>query len=351
MASPSTIVNFKAFERQPSPPRPPTSPFVSESAHVFSLQHPSTAHLSDQILNTDSTSFRMSNSHSISPMSAAETVRKPSTAPPSPLSSLGLYDKAKRSIESRLKLRTRKERCTCPPIPEYDRPYATMDRTGNYQSIRQVTKTGTWSKDETSKSNLRRKLFGKAPWVRKESAESFSSVASSVREILKGETPNSSPVTSNSSTLRVECIDNQFPRGEAVRLKTPPLAEDTTSGRPRGFFSNMVPPSEDDPIPFPSRPPLRRNSHQFVRRTSITPQTREWWEHVPKTTVHRDHFEQIAAFEFQVPEHLPSSPICPANKNHASGGTGLCVYHGRRKGTPSPRDTGVGDHNYNDSRV
>ncbi|KAK4193686.1 hypothetical protein QBC35DRAFT_446026 [Podospora australis] len=39
-----------------------------------------------------------------------------------------------------------------------------------------------------------------------------------------------------------------------------------------------------------------------------------------------------ALFEFDVPEHLPSSPMCPANlKNMKTLGKGVCVYHGRRK--------------------
>ena len=36
-------------------------------------------------------------------------------------------------------------------------------------------------------------------------------------------------------------------------------------------------------------------------------------------------------FELNLPEHLPSSPLCPKNPKHQSGGTGVCVYHGRRK--------------------
>lgn len=40
------------------------------------------------------------------------------------------------------------------------------------------------------------------------------------------------------------------------------------------------------------------------------------------------------AFDFDLPEHLPSSPMCPANKRHRSGGTGVCVYHGRRRRSP-----------------
>ncbi|OJD29583.1 rna polymerase ii accessory cdc73 [Diplodia corticola] len=37
------------------------------------------------------------------------------------------------------------------------------------------------------------------------------------------------------------------------------------------------------------------------------------------------------AFEWDVPEHLPGSPLCPLHPKHKSGGKGMCVYHGRRK--------------------
>jgi hypothetical protein len=30
-------------------------------------------------------------------------------------------------------------------------------------------------------------------------------------------------------------------------------------------------------------------------------------------------------FALTVPEHLPNSPLCPANPRHVSGGTGVCV--------------------------
>ncbi|MCJ1297859.1 accessory factor associated with RNA polymerase II [Hypocenomyce scalaris] len=38
-------------------------------------------------------------------------------------------------------------------------------------------------------------------------------------------------------------------------------------------------------------------------------------------------------FQLQVPEHLPNSPLCPRHPKHKSGGTGICVYHGRRRGS------------------
>ncbi|KAG4252636.1 hypothetical protein FPRO04_02419 [Fusarium proliferatum] len=245
---------------------------------------------------------------SISPMNNSGINGQTSTPPSSPLSSMGFYVKAKKSLESKLKLKTRKEEPMCSAIPQH---------------VHQCS----WFKDDAVKPKLRRRLFGRAPWARKESADSFSSVTSSVREILKGETPPPSAASSYTS-LHVNCVNGQFPGGEARRIKTPPLAEDTASGRPRSFFTETVPPKEDDEMESPSR----RNSIQTVRRQSIVADTYEWWEKMPKKPVRRSPFQDRPPFEFQLPEHLPSSPMCPTNEKHVSGGTGVCVYHGRRKG-------------------
>lgn len=64
---------------------------------------------------------------------------------------------------------------------------------------------------------------------------------------------------------------------------------------------------------------------------------REWWEQKPQRAIRRD-MAHVAAFEFDIPEHLPASPLCPANAKHKSGGTGLCVYHGRRRAKSTLRD-------------
>ncbi|KAF4335947.1 hypothetical protein FBEOM_10216 [Fusarium beomiforme] len=239
--------------------------------------------------------------------------KKTITPPSSPPSSMGFYVKAKKSIESKLKLKARKEERMCPSIPEHVHHCSTMDGTGNYARMVQITKTGSWLKGDVGKTKLRRRLFGRAPWARKESTDSFSSVTSSVREILK---------------VHVNCVNSQFPGGEARRIKTPPIAEDTTSGRSRSFFTETVPPTEDDQIESSSR----RNSLQTVRRRSVVADTCEWWEKIPKKPVRRSPFQEPIPFQFQLPEHLPSSPMCPTNEKHISGGTGVCVYHGRRKG-------------------
>ena len=60
-------------------------------------------------------------------------------------------------------------------------------------------KFGTWLKDENGNFSITRKLFGKAPWRRKESESSWSSVASSVRQVLQGPTPPVTPMAIDSS--------------------------------------------------------------------------------------------------------------------------------------------------------
>jgi len=54
---------------------------------------------------------------------------------------------------------------------------------------------------------------------------------------------------------------------------------------------------------------------------------------------------QARSFEWDVPEHLPGSPLCPLSPKHRSGGKGICVYHGRKAdlgNTKSTRDYGAG---------
>lgn len=81
----------------------------------------------------------------------------------------------------------------------------------------------------------------------------------------------------------------------------------------------------------------RHTSQQTVRRGSYVADTSEWWDKIPKKPIRRNPFDEPTPFEFQLPEHLPNSPMCPANERHVSGGTGVCVYHGRRKGASKLR--------------
>ena len=110
LASPSTSLSappkFQAFE--PPQPRPPSSPFLSESAHVLSLQHPSVTRLSDQILDSGSISRRTS-TDSISPMTDNSLPSRTKSTPSTPTSTGSLYGKAMQRIGSKLKFRIRRE--------------------------------------------------------------------------------------------------------------------------------------------------------------------------------------------------------------------------------------------------
>ena len=56
---------------------------------------------------------------------------------------------------------------------------------------------------------------------------------------------------------------------------------------------------------------------------------REWWDVEDEMTEAAVDMRDLA-FDFDPPEHLPGSPLCPKSPKHKSGGTGVCVYHGRR---------------------
>ncbi|XEV05774.1 hypothetical protein FSHL1_011061 [Fusarium sambucinum] len=330
LTSLSAPPNFQGFE--PPQPRPPSSPFVSESAHVFSLQQPSVIRFSDQIqdFSSISPSLEWESTDSISPMNNLLPPRTTDTPPSTSSSSESLYGKAKKSIGSKLKFKIRREATPYSAMPEHEHHCSTMDGTRNYTSMHQITKTGSWFKDDVSRTKLRRRFFGRPPWGRKESADSYSSVTSSVREILKGETPPPS-LGSSSASLQVNCVDSPYPGGEARRIKTPPLTEGTANGRPRSFFTETVAPADVEEVDIQTSS-SRRHSLQTVYHKSYAPDTTEWWERIPKQPVRRNPFQGPATFEFELPEHLPSSPMCPANEKHVGGGKGVCVYHGRRKG-------------------
>lgn len=128
-----------------------------------------------------------------------------------------------------------------------------------------------------------------------------------------------------------------------MRVSTPPMDEDTADGKPRGFFGPLTPPQSETAGSQTYLTPMtsfyaspKYNAH----RMSIAVPSREWWEGKPQKPTRHGETSAVAKFEFDVPEHLPNSPMCPANVRHESGGTGLCVYHGRRRALSTVRDEG-----------
>ncbi|RYP49098.1 hypothetical protein DL768_005095 [Monosporascus sp. mg162] len=163
-----------------------------------------------------------------------------------------------------------------------------------------------------------RKLFGKGTWHHKTSAASRTSFSGSVHDVLRG------GLLEDMSNLEFESYPEShpwsslFPGGEARRVKTPPLREDTAGG-PTSFD-----------ISGPSGGVNNAKNQQDSHGSSNSERQQKQQREVP---VPVPSYEDMApsAFQFDLPEHLPSSPMCPANKKHKSGGTGVCVYHGRRK--------------------
>jgi len=128
---------------------------------------------------------------------------------------------------------------------------------------------------------------------------------------------------------------------KAIRVDTPPLKEDTADGKPRGLFFDVSGPSDAGPSDSgaggsesASTRASKKETHKNEAQALSEPKRRrEWWDPYPKTLAaatttaasRRDLIRKAAAFEFDVPEHLPNSPMCPANPKHKSGGKGVCV--------------------------
>ncbi|KAK1699859.1 hypothetical protein BDP55DRAFT_209391 [Colletotrichum godetiae] len=195
-----------------------------------------------------------------------------------------------------------------------------------------VSKTLTWftNKEDQRSTATGMGWFGKAPWHRKDSNDTISSATSSVRDVLAGRTPPVTPDPEGFLSRQQDFTLTPYPAGEATRVRTPPTHEDTADGKPRCFFTDMVPPGEDSDTWDAARPARSTSAKRNQKRCddSLPKRPKEWWEAKQRTQPKR-RLTGPRNFEFDLPEHLPSSPMCPANPKHSSGGVGVCVYHGR----------------------
>lgn len=148
-----------------------------------------------------------------------------------------------------------------------------------------------------------------------------------------------------------------FLPSEANRVGTPPLPESGSSSkggrRHRGFFFDYRPPEpgegngHDDYVkaqakspgwkPFTPRPhkPSPSSSGRSPNPPSSKSRSHSDEDEDPDVwfrvkIVEPERTGTLAKFEFDVPDHLPSSPLCPRHPKHVSGGKGICVYHGRQ---------------------
>ena len=100
---------------------------------------------------------------------------------------------------------------------------------------------------------------------------------------------------------------------------TPHLKEETADGRLRGFFFDVSYPVDTHELSYVSSYQMKTSGYRQQTRQYGSP--KEWWE--APVTMHP--WGPASSFEFDIPEHLPSSPMCPANAKHKSKGKGICV--------------------------
>ncbi|KAI0544179.1 hypothetical protein F4679DRAFT_589731 [Xylaria curta] len=231
-------------------------------------------------------------------------------------------------------------------------------------------------KSRKSRKSRSSRLFNRARWSRKFSSSSGASTSRSTASSVHNSIRSQSPVgTPGSEGGEASVISNawasEYPGGEAMRVQTPRIIQNSLDHFPRSFFSDLTPP----PSP-PHRPLSRQEGQPNLKKTPLStsftpgssassttprvpqrttlrdgednihdigdksthrgggqrqrPKEKEWWEVVVPVSYGQVD-QRAAGFRFDLPEHLPSSPMCPANKRHKSGGTGVCVYHGRAK--------------------
>ncbi|KAB5572094.1 hypothetical protein GE09DRAFT_1216693 [Coniochaeta sp. 2T2.1] len=199
-----------------------------------------------------------------------------------------------------------------------------------------------------------RKLLNKLSWRKKESPADSDSLS-----LIEEE----GTFTKESSH---SFWDSVYPGGEARRITTPPLKEATADGRVRSLFTevdNFGPDEARSDADNRSQMSTVNNggggstgSHTVesssegsklnmaYRKAAAADATGgghiHWFdskkeEDEKKKQLLREKKKNMkkhpGGFSLAMPEHLPNSPLCPANPKNPSGGTGVCVFHGRRQ--------------------
>jgi hypothetical protein len=136
----------------------------------------------------------------------------------------------------------------------------------------------------------------------------------------------------SSSDLSRSRLADLSPPQEATRIHTPPVREAVADGRPRGLFFDVnqssIQESAQDVTTGPWQP--RRKPKRPV---ALARATKEWWD-APETLDKSDYLPTKPQFAFDVPEHLPNSPMCPAHPRNKTRGLSVCVVSQFAHSTP-----------------
>lgn len=156
---------------------------------------------------------------------------------------------------------------------------------------------------------------------------------------------------------------------EAVSVTTPPIKQ-SAGGNPKSIFMDIKHPLPTYDSASSSASSAWAVPRVFSHRKGAEAERREWWDE-PKALVRRDPVKGVSFFEFDMPEHLPSSPMCPANPMHRLKGKGVCVvsstvplliqywldlitralqFHGRSKQASMDDEAGISEEHLMESR-
>ncbi|KAK4231426.1 hypothetical protein QBC38DRAFT_451443 [Podospora fimiseda] len=349
-------------------PMTPQSPYLSESAHVYSLQNPrEEVTTSQEELDGEWLSPKHSSSYASAPTPRTDSPDKNDFTPPrihrqfswnrlSHSFKKNSRDQLKKSEKSESSEQSQSEDVKMETVKKF------LDRLPEAEKPEPDIKSPT----ETTKS--RRVRFGRVLWRKASGRPSPPTVASQDREARPTPPPP-------------QILISQFPGGEAKRVHTPPYKEDTADGRPRSLFFDLNSPSSNSNVSInaynsggesDSTTSTRRShstaSSKIVRfnrdssRSPVNPSqrnkspvlpgtkrkdTRKKPSNVSRPSGHSNASQGSVSREWweQHQQHQPqrSGNTTPVNgqksggngrtnpKNVRSGGKGVCVYHGRRK--------------------
>ncbi|KAE9363510.1 hypothetical protein N431DRAFT_474532 [Stipitochalara longipes BDJ] len=268
----------------------------------------------------------------------------------------GLYCRTKRTIETRLRKRSADKlsvRSLEGPGSLASRTTMLLQGASTYfdRTQRRSNRLVEISPSPSSLDGKRRPKLGVAPWHRRRSHDSILSVTSSVRNLLMGKTPIATPIPEKHyvgpdgktyPAVKLASDDPHAPTflpSEARRINTPPLYPGSPDSQPLGRLFDVSATGEgESSVHSEHTPPEPGGTSK-----ASPPLSRGLWEadiknaNTGNKSIHPPgrappaNLMSPTLFEFNLPEHLPSSPLCPKNPKHRSGRTGTCVYHGRRK--------------------
>ncbi|KAF7508819.1 hypothetical protein GJ744_008696 [Endocarpon pusillum] len=192
------------------------------------------------------------------------------------------------------------------------------------------------------------------------------SYTSSLRKMRRGATPlntpnpqetyrvKRSPSAETEEFLKIDISirgGTSYLPSEARRVHTPPLPGDGPGQKRKGFFFDYVAPSDpafptaenptgegaagpSSPRNRPARGRTIGGSDWFETQLAgvdavdhtANSGSRTMAELAKPTKAHEEEM-----IDMNVPEHLPSSPLCPRHEKHKSGGKGVCWMHGRSR--------------------